>query len=55
MEADKAQIIQVLVNKKLTAIVYHDLETRNQVFYKVEKMDADEIKALLNTTLETKQ
>lgn len=47
MIVEKAQILQIMVDDKLKAIVHHDMQSRNQVFYKVEKMDADEIKDLL--------
>lgn len=49
MEAEKTQVIGVVVDNNLKAIVYHDMKTREQVFFKVEKMTADEIKDLLNT------
>ena len=48
MEAEKIQVIGVSIEKKLAVVVHHDLHTHNQTFYKVTKMDADEIKDLLN-------
>lgn len=55
METEKAQILEIKQGDELKGIVYHDFKTRNQVFYKVSKMDQDEIKDLLNNkTHETK-
>lgn len=52
MIVEKTQVLQIMLDNQLAAIVHHDMQSRNQIFYKVEKMDADQIKDLL--TAETK-
>ncbi len=49
MDAEKIQLLAVNLEGKLAAIVYHDLKSHNHIFYKVSKMDADEIKDLMNS------
>lgn len=48
METDKSVVLETKVAGKLTNIVYQDMKNHTLEFYKVIKMDMDEIKDLLN-------
>lgn len=45
---EKIQVLGLEEKNTLIAVVHHDLKTHNHVFYKVTKMDADDIKDLFN-------
>lgn len=49
MNIQKAEVLQIVKDNKLTAIIWKDMESRHEVIYLVSEAGRDDIMELLKT------